>query len=52
MYIDFDGYPPDSGAISEMFEPNVNANFQCNHGYAYSSIKEKITHGLISKVGK
>ena len=39
MYIDFDGYPTHSGAIYDNFETNVNANIQCDHGYAYSSIK-------------
>ena len=33
MYIDFDGYPPYGGAISEIFETNFNANIQC--GYVY-----------------
>ena len=42
MYIDFDGCPPYSVSISEHFEANVNANIQCDHGYAYSTIKEKI----------
>ena len=41
MYIDFDDYPPYSGSISEIFETNVNANIQCDNGYAYSSRKEK-----------
>ena len=36
MYIDFDGYPPYGGAISESFEANVNADIQCDRGYAYS----------------
>ena len=39
MNIDFDGYPPYSGAISEMFVTNVIANTQCDHGYAFSSSK-------------
>ena len=42
MYIDFDEYPPYSGRIYEIFETNVNANIQCDHGYAYSSSKEKV----------
>ena len=42
MYIDFDEYPPYSGAISKCFEENDDANIQCNHGYAYSSSKEII----------
>ena len=42
MYIYFDDYPPYSGRISEIFEANVNANIQCDHGYAYSSSKKKM----------
>ena len=41
MYIDFDEYPPYSDTISEYFKTNVNANIQCDHGYAYSSSKQK-----------
>ena len=51
MYIDFHVYPPYSGAISENFVTNFNANIQCDHGYDHSSSKEKIAHGLIKKVG-
>ena len=39
MYIDFDEYPPYSGAISEKYEANINAHIQCDHGYTYSTIK-------------
>ena len=42
MHIDFDAYHPYSGRMSEMFETNVSDNIHCNHGYAYSSIKQKI----------
>ena len=42
MYIDFDEYPPYSGIISEIFEARVNAYIQYDHGYAYSSIKQKV----------
>ena len=41
MYIDVDDYPPYSGSMSEIFETDVNANIQCDNGYAYSSRKEK-----------
>ena len=39
MYIDFDEYPPDSDAVSENFEANINSHIQCDHEYPYSSIK-------------
>ena len=42
MYIDFDEYPPYSDTISEYFETNINANIQCDHGYAYYSSKHKM----------
>ena len=42
MHIYFDGYPPYSGAISEIFETTVDSNIQCDRGYAYFSNKEKI----------
>ena len=42
MYIGFGGYLRYSSAIFENFETNVNANIQCDSGYAYSSSKEKI----------
>ena len=42
MYIDFDEYPRYSGRNSEIIEKNVNENIQCDHGYAYSSGKQKI----------
>ena len=42
MYLNFDGYRPYSDAIFENVEINVNANIQCDNGYAYSSSKEKI----------
>ena len=42
IYIDFDEYPTYSGTISENFETNVNVNIQRDHGYVYSSSKEKI----------
>ena len=42
MYIDFDDYPPYSGRISAIFEKYVNENIQCDHGYAYSSGKQKM----------
>ena len=42
MYIYFDEYPPYSGRISEIFEKNVNENIQCDHGYAYFSVKQKM----------
>ena len=41
IYIDSDEYLPYSGRISEIFE-NVNENIQCDHGYAYSSEKQKM----------
>ena len=37
-----DKYPPYSGRISEVFETNVNANIQCDFGYDYYSIKQKM----------
>ena len=40
-YTDFDEYLPYSGTISEMFETNVDANIQCDHGYDYSPRKDK-----------
>ena len=42
MYIDFDEYSPYSGRISEHFETNVNDNIHRDHGYAYSSSKQKM----------
>ena len=42
MYIDFDEYCRYRGRNSEMFEKNVNENIQCDHGYVYSSGKQKI----------
>ena len=42
MYIDFDEYPPYSGRIPENVETYVNDNIQCDHGYTYSSSKQKI----------
>ena len=39
MYIEFDNYPPYSGAISKNVERHINANIQCDHGYPYSTIK-------------
>ena len=42
MYIDFYEYSPYSDRISEIFETNVNYNIQCDHGYAYSSSKQKM----------
>ena len=39
MYISFDEYPPYSGAISNIFETNINAHIQCDRGYPYSTIK-------------
>ena len=35
MYIDFDEYHPYSGAISEIFETNINAYIQCDRDYPY-----------------
>ena len=42
MYIHFDEYPPYSGRIYDFFETNVNANIQRDHGYDYSSSKQKM----------
>ena len=42
IYIDFDEDPHDSGRISEIFETNFNNNIWCDHGYAYSSSKQKL----------
>ena len=42
MYIDFDEYPRYIGRNSESFEKSVNENIQCDHGYAYSSGKQKM----------
>ena len=42
MYINFDEYPPYSGQIYEIFVTNVNNNIQCDHGYAYYSIKQEM----------
>ena len=42
MYIDFDEYHPYSGAISEIFETNINAYIQCDRGYPYSKFKGNI----------
>ena len=42
MYIDFDDYPSYSGAISEIFETNINDHIQCDNGYHYSSIKDNM----------
>ena len=52
MYIDFDEYPRYRGRNSETFEKNVNENIQCDHGYEYSSGKQKCAHGLMMTVGK
>ena len=41
-YTDFDEYLPYSDTISETFETNVHATIQCDNGYKYSSIKQKI----------
>ena len=42
MYINFDEYPPCGGRIYDNFKTNINANIQCDHGYAYSSSKQKM----------
>ena len=42
MYIDFYGYPPYSGAISESFKANIISHIQCDHCYPYSSIKDNM----------
>ena len=42
MYIDFYEYPPYSGRMFGFFETNVNKNIQCDYGYNYSSVKNKI----------
>ena len=52
IYIDFDEYRRYRGRNSEMFEKNVNENIQCDHGYEYSSGKQKCAHGLMMTVGK
>ena len=36
MYINSDEYPPCG------VRPSINANIQCDHGYAYSSSKQKM----------
>ena len=50
MYIGFDECPLCNGATSEMFETNVNANVQCDHGYAYSSNKDKPCTRIIEEI--
>ena len=52
IYIDFDEYPRYSGRTSAIFETTINESIQCDHGYAYSSGKNKCAHGLIKKVGQ
>ena len=42
MYIGLDEYPPYSGAISDIFETNINAHIQCDHGFFNSTIKSKM----------
>ena len=42
MNIDFYQYPSYSGAISEVFETNINAHIQCDREYSYSSRKYNI----------
>ena len=42
IYIDFDYYSPYSGAVSDMFEKNINAHIQCDHTYPYSKMKDKM----------
>ena len=42
MYIDFDEYSPYSAIISEIFETYINDNIQFDHGYVYSSRKQKM----------
>ena len=39
MYIDFDEYQPYSGRTYKKLETHINDNIQCDHGYAYYSIK-------------
>ena len=39
MYMNFDEYPPYSGAISENFETNINVHIWCDHGLPYPAIK-------------
>ena len=33
MYLQLDDYPPYSGKNSEIFEPHINSNLRCIHGY-------------------
>ena len=42
MYIDFDEYPPYSGAIQDFLEANIDAHIQCDHGFPYSTAKGKM----------
>ena len=42
IYIDFDEYHTQSGAISEVFETNINAHIKFDHEYPYSKIKGNI----------
>ena len=42
MYIDFNDYPPYSGRISGFFKQILMKIIQCDHGYAYSSRKQKM----------
>ena len=39
MYINFYGYPTYSGALSEIFENDINTRIQFAHGYPHSKIK-------------
>ena len=48
IYIDFDDHPPYSDALSRIFETNINAHIWCDHGYSYSTIKDKVLK-LINK---
>ena len=41
MYIYFDGYSPYSDKYQKICK-NVNADIQCEHGYAYSSSKQRM----------
>ena len=52
MNINLDGYPPYSGAISEIFETMLMLIFSVIMDTIILQEKRKFSHGLMRKVGK
>ena len=49
IYIYFDEYPRYTGRTSNIFETNINDSIQCDHGYDYSSRKQKMCTCVLEK---